>query len=432
MSIITILKGKIKSPVYRNTLIYTLTDALSKGLSFLTLPFISYYLIPEQLGIAANFDVLATILCLLAGQATVNGLPYFYYDRNKESVAKLISNLIFIIIIALSALSVVILLCSNIISGYLHLGLMLQLLTVLSVITTLLMGIDTIVYRLENKPISFAILQILQTIIYLGLLCWLVIGAKMEALGKIYSLVATNVIMATIHTVLLYKRGFICFTVDKESIMTLLKFGIPLMPHSISFWLKGGMDKILLTTYCGLAANGLYSMAMSFGVIYSIFNTAFSNAYVPYLQERLTKITPENEQAENLSIVQWSYKIMIGFVGLYFFVLIACWIAIEFILSDNYAGSMQFIPWILLALLFQSFYSMVIQFPYSKKKTLGLGIITFSCAIIQMLLTFTLVRQMGVNGIKYSLVIGSLLTMLGVWWYSNKIYPMPWFNFYNK
>lgn len=46
----------------------------------------------------------------------------------------------------------------------------------------------------------------------------------------------------------------------------------------------------------------------------------------------------------------------------------------------------------------------------------------------QLLLTFLLVKTIGADGIKYSLVIGSLTIMLGVWWYSNKVYPMPWFS----
>ena len=432
MNIVTTLRTRINNPLLRNTIIYTLSDALSKGLSFLTLPFISYYLIPEQLGIAANFDVLASIVCLIAGQAIVNGLPYFYYDRSKASVAKLIFNLIFIIVLILIILCSIILLCSGVINNYLQLALSLQLLTIVSVFSTLLISIDTIVFRLENKPIIFAVLQVTYTVIYLSFLCWLVIGARMEAIGKIYSLVATNIIMAVVHTLLLYRRGFVIFKFCGNSIKELLRFGVPLMPHSLSFWLKSGTDKIILTTYCGLAANGLYSMAMSFGAIYSIFNTAFSNAYVPYLQERLSKITPETEEKEHKSIVKWSYKVMMMFVLLFIAVILACWLVINYVLSTNYADSFQFIPWILLSLLIKSFYTMVVQFPYSKKKTLGLGIVTFTCALIQMLLTLMMVRYIGLNGIKYSLVAGATLTMIGVWWLSNKIYPLPWFGFYKS
>ena len=84
------------NPVAKQAFIYTATDAISKGISFLVIPFISYYLTPDQLGIAANFEVLQSIVILLAGLVVVNGLPYFYYDRDKKAFALFVSNLIMV------------------------------------------------------------------------------------------------------------------------------------------------------------------------------------------------------------------------------------------------------------------------------------------------------------------------------------------------
>ena len=47
-----------KNAVFKNSAIYMGTDAFSRAIAFLLLPIISKYLVPEQLGIAANFDVL--------------------------------------------------------------------------------------------------------------------------------------------------------------------------------------------------------------------------------------------------------------------------------------------------------------------------------------------------------------------------------------
>lgn len=119
------------------------------------LPFVSFYLIPEQLGIAANFDVLQSILMLLAGQAIVNALPYFYYDRSREEIGLLVSNLLFIIIAVNLCFLIIILLIYGLIDEYLHIGLFLQLLTLISVIANLLLSINLILYRLEEKPFVF-------------------------------------------------------------------------------------------------------------------------------------------------------------------------------------------------------------------------------------------------------------------------------------
>lgn len=421
-----------KLPLFKNTIIYIITDGISKAISFLLLPFISYYIIPEQMGLVANYDVLYSIVCLIAGQAVVNAIPYFYYNCSRKEIALLVSNLILLIIIINIILCCVIFFVSPFIEIHLQLTIGLQLLTVISSIYFLLISINLVLLRLENKPYIFAKLQILQTIIYVVMVVILVIVERMEAIGKIYSLVISLGIMGTLHFFLLFKRKYIVFQRDYRYIKELLKFGIPLLPHSLSFWLKSGMDKVLLTSFCGLNANGLYSMAMSFGAVYSIFNVAFSNAYVPYLQKRLSMISIENNDTEKVKIVRLTYKVYLIFILLYFISVFICWFVINYILSEKYKSSFEYIPWIMLSLTIMAFYSLIVEFIYTKKKTLGLGIITFTCSIVQFCLTYIFVKFLGSIGIKYSLVISSLLTTSFVWYYSNKVYPMPWFLFFKN
>ncbi len=303
------IKGYLQHPIFKRTAIYTITDGITKSISFIVLPIVSYFIIPSELGIAANFDVLQNIVILLAGQVVVNSLPYFYYERTKEEVAILVSNLLFQVLLLNMIFAIIIVFCTNIIDGYLHIGLSLQLLTVLSSICMLANSVNFILYRMEDNPINFAKLQIGQVIVYVGLLIILVVGYEQQAFGKILSHVVAMFIMSFIHLSLLYKRGYLLFKVDLNIQKTLMKFGIPLLPHSLSFWIKGGMDKVILTTYCGLSVNGLYSMALSFGAVYALFNTSFNNVYVPELQKRLSKMTPENEYEEKKFLVKLSYKL---------------------------------------------------------------------------------------------------------------------------
>ena len=421
-----------KNSFLTNTIIYTITDGVSKGLSFILLPIVSYYLIPAQLGIAANFDVLQSIIMLLAGQAVVNALPYFFYECSRENITLLVSNLIWIILACCVIISSFILIFNTTIKEFLHINIGLQILTVVSTIACLICNINTTLYRLEEKVLSFSLSQIVQSVIQVLLTIVLVIWLEMEAIGKIYSIVFTYSIMGSIHLYLLFRRGYIKFKLSIHDVKSLLNFGIPLLPHSLSFWIRSGFDKVLLTTFCGLSMNGLYSMAMSFGAIYTIFNNAFNNAFVPYLQKRLSNLDKSNILVEKREIVKLSYKIYLLFICLYFLVVILCWIVVHYILDSKYESSFQFIPWILLSLTINSFYNLVIQYPYKAKKTFGLGMITFTSSIIQLLLTYIFIRIFNEDGIKYSIVLGASITTIWVWWYSNRVYPMPWFNVYKR
>lgn len=425
-------KGKARNPVVKNSLIYVGTDAFTRAVSFLLLPLVSKFLLPEQLGIAANFDVLQSILALLGGMATVNALSYFFYKRSKEQMASMVSNLVWTILGFNLLFAVIILFSCNIIESHLHIGLMLQLLTVVSCVSLLVSDISKLIFRLEDKPLHFAALQLGQSMLYIGLQLFMVVHLGMQALGRIYSLVFSLLAFSALHVFILIKKGYLKPGFDKGTTKELLKFGLPLLPHSLSFWLKSGMDKILLTAYCGLAVNGLYSMAMSFGALYSMCEISFSKAYSPYLQKRIANFTSENEAEEKKRLVKQSYSFGALFVGLYFVLVAVCWIAIHYVINERYIPCFEFIPWILLAATIKVFYSLTIEYIYTAKKTVGLGIITFSCSILQLGLTFILLKFMGKEGIKVSIVVGALITMISVWWYSNKVYPMPWFGLLTK
>lgn len=423
---------KFRQPIVRDTFIYTVTDAICKGMSFLLLPLVSFYLVPDELGIAANFDVLQFIVSLISGQAVVNALPYFYYERSKDQFAILVSNLFFIIVLINIVISIIIFFASGLFEHYLHLGFMLQLLTVVFTIVQLLHSVNTVLYRLEDNAKAFSAIQIAESIIQVLLVLFLVVQLKMGAVGKICSATGGYLFFAIINLYLLNKRHYIRFVIDKSAISELLKFGIPLLPHSLSFWIKSGADKILITTYCGLTANGLYSMALSFGAIYTMLNNAFMMAFVPYLQKRINSMTPENEYSEKKKYVKILYTIGLLFFLLFGVIVVGCWVLMKLVLSSSYDGAFQFIPWIILSLAIYAFYSLVIQFPYTVKKTAGIGIITLSGSIVQILITFYLIKVIGIDGVKYSLVIGALIIMSGIWWYSNKVYPLPWFSFFNR
>ena len=119
--------------------------------------------------------------------------------------------------------------------------------------------------------------------------------------------------MALFHLYRLIKAGYIEVKIKYGYIKDLLKFGLPLLPHSLSFWLKGGADKIIITNFCGLYQNGLYSMALTMNSIYNLVSNALMNAYVPNLQKRLSSVKEENLENEKRSVIKQNYLIVAVF-----------------------------------------------------------------------------------------------------------------------
>ncbi len=109
-----------------------------------------------------------------------------------------------------------------------------------------------------------------------------------------------------------------------------------------------------------------------------------------------------------------------------------CWFIFNFMIDKKYLLAFEYMPFIILANFIYTFYQFTIQYIYKMKKTIIMGIITFSGSIIQMLLSYWLIQEYGVIGAVYSLLIGNLLITLCIFIYSNVVYDMPWLCFYSR
>ena len=357
----------------------------------------------------------------------VNALPYFYYEQNSAQRKSFISNLLILCFVICLILLLTIFLLQGAAINYLKLDFKVILLAIPVTFAQLIQNANLVLCRLEEKPKLFAIYQISYIVLHVGLMVFLVIVLKLGGYGRIYADIIAFVVMALFHLYRLIKAGYIEVKINYGYIRELLKFGLPLLPHSLSFWLKGGADKIIITNFCGLYQNGLYSMALTMNSIYNLVSNALMNAYVPNLQKRLSSVKEENLENEKRSVIKQNYLIVAVFSAIAVLAVGAAWFILNYLVESKYQESFKFVPLLILGQWIYCIYNLSIQYVYKQKKTLILGIITFTGSVIQVGLTWLFVKLFGVIGVAYSAVIGSLLISLGVFVYSNKVYPMPWF-----
>lgn len=414
------------SRVIKETLIYTITSTVRNAISFILLLFVSYYMPPEELGIATNFLVLSSIVSLLAGEAVVNSLPYFYYEQTKDKNAIFIFQIFLYSIVICILMLFFILLFNSFLEDRLKLSLFLQLLTIPYVIGSLLFNMNSILYRLEERPFMFAGTQIAYTLFSCFNVCLLVIFLRLGGKGKIYSDVVSLFVFALFSIYIINKRGYLRCTFSKFVMKKLLKFSVPLLPHSMASWLGDGINKILITSFCGLYYNGLYSMALTLTIIYKTLGNSFFYSYTPRLQKKLSIIDIDNNVKEKMHIVKVVRYMWVVFFVVAFLSLLAGWFVLTFILDSKYEGSFMFLPYMLLSIFIYYVYVFAMQLIYKMKKTFIMGLITFTGSVLQMSFSYFLIRDFGAIGAVYSSVVSSVFVCIGIFLYSNKVYPMPW------
>ena len=81
----------------------------------------------------------------------------------------------------------------------------------------------------------------------------------------------------------LIRRGYLQRLIpNKETVKSALAFGIPLIPHSASAWIRQGLDRYVINYFYMATQVGIYSFAYNFANIIQIIGLAFNatNSYI--------------------------------------------------------------------------------------------------------------------------------------------------------
>ena len=67
--------------------------------------------------------------------------------------------------------------------------------------------------------------------------------------------------------------------IDKDILKNMLRYSMPMIPNTLSWWVSNSSDKYILTAISGAAINGLYSVAYKLPTILSVFYGIFMSAW---------------------------------------------------------------------------------------------------------------------------------------------------------
>lgn len=425
------LRQLSSSPLVRNSFVYVFCDGINKAIPFLLLPFITHYLTPSDYGIITNFTVYVQILSVFCFTCTVGAVPVMFYKLDKEGLKRYVSSIILLNTLSQLLCSVIAVSASFWIEKSLNLSFPFQLSAIVTVWFSGITYVNMVLWRCEEKPLAFGVYQISQSALNALTTILFVILMLLGWQGRIYSMILATVVFGLISIVVLIRRGYLSFAIDKRFVKQTLLFALPLVPHALSFWFKGGLDKVMLTNMVGLSSNGLYSVALTWGSIVTMFLTAFNNAYAPFLYKKLTAF--DKDRQGTLNEQKRLVKLIWGIVLLTFLFIVLVYllshVLIKIIYAPSYYGSLEYLPWVMAAQFFQGGYLMFVCFAHYTFKTKILGLITFSLSILQVGITYQMILYCGPVGAAVSSALTSLMTFYFVARYAMKVYTLPWFNF---
>ena len=413
----------------KNTLIYFFADIFNKAVPFLLLPILTTYLTPEDYGIIATFGVFTSILVIFISMNTLGSIEVIYFQISKEKLKIYIANIFLIISISLFFILFATVLLSLQLTSLLNIPLEWLIVGVFISLAQVLNTINLLLWRVEYKAKNYSFFEIAQNLFNVSLTLLFVIALNMDWEGRLLAMAIAMISFGFLSFYLVVKvRGYFTFTYNKEYIKDALHYGIPLIPHSLAGWIKTGLDRVFLTSLVGVAATGIYSVGYQLGTIVMVIATSLYKAWLPKLYEMMTNMTDEDKK----QIVKFTYLYFIGILLLTVVLYFSLDIFIKLFIGEEFAESKNIVLFILMAYAFDSMYFAVVPYMFYNKKTKIISAVTISTSLIHAPLSYWLIKEYGMYGATYASVVSFGLTFFVIWYYSNKVYAMPWFSFWRK
>lgn len=361
--------------------------------SFITIPIITYFIAPIEYGKVSMFTLMQSILGMLVYLGMDQA--YIKYYNETDDKDNLLLNAISPAILLSFCIGIVVFVFQREISDWLF-GTPNETLCIILLVTYLPFVVCErfflIYVRMQEKGLQFSALSIIVKFFTLVFSIVFLFYFEKSFRSIIYATVIAQIIGSIcISFSVLRKFNFKHFCLNKNMLISMFKFGFPLVPATLIGWVLNSMDKIMIRGMCGYEQLGLYSAALKIVSILTIIQSCFSTFWTP-VAFRWNK--------ENKGI--WRFEV-VGHTLLCLMTIIMILILtfknlIIHILSPDYVQSVTILPFLLLSPIMQTISEVTVVGIYFTGRSLYTVIVAIGGCIVNIVLNGLLIPDFGAIG----------------------------------
>lgn len=417
--------------IIRSSGIYTALSIFNRAVSFLLLPVLTRLLSPLHYGILATFQAIYPMGESFIDMGSNTAISRQYFDKDEKeplSFAQYIFNATVVKLLFLMLFSVLLFLLRNLLVKEFNFPFWLVSVIPCVAFCGAFIGTVRALFIVQKKPYAYSLLQGTRTIINILLSLLLVIVIGMGWKGRVSGITATEVIFFVACLAYLLRKNLLSCKLKPDLIKKMLLFGMPLFAYGIGRWVINLTDRFFLNTMLDVSVTGVYSVGYSVASIVEFIAGAVGLAVMPVLFEKLKNPT----ELQKSLIVRYTY-----FYFLFMLIITLVWIFIspyfmKIFIGKSFMQAAKYIPLISLAYFANAIFRMFSWYVAYSKKTYYLTYAVIIAAVINLILNYFLIKLNGAIGAAQSTLISYLVNTALVWYFAQKVYPMPWFSFIRK
>ncbi|EMJ3106628.1 oligosaccharide flippase family protein [Acinetobacter baumannii] len=388
--------------ILKDSFIYLIGELFAKSLPFLMLPYLTRKLGPDGFGELSYYLTMLSLFGIFVGLSQDGAVTRYFYFYGKKALNTVVkAGYLFNIVISFILLL-----------GCWWLKAEIMAYVVLATMFQSFVNVQLALRQCQKQPLKYITIQII-----LSLTNVLFTIAALEYFSqdlvayRILAIVIANMTTFLIASLVLGDlfRDHNRFTWKRLrlGLFYIFSFGLPLILHQSSFFIKGQLDRIFIYQQYSKVELGIYSAGVQIAAVLPIILMALNKAIVPYYYQGLKD---SSLTIKKYTLVSLPLSVLPAVVG---------WLLPEqvylWFLGTNYIGSKYYVIMYLLGFGCNLPYLILVNyfFFYAKNKTIST--ISLISSLIY-LLGLWLLCSVDIYLIPYALILSNIVLLCSLWW----------------
>ncbi|MDV7466177.1 oligosaccharide flippase family protein [Acinetobacter baumannii] len=390
--------------VLKDSFIYLIGELFAKSLPFLMLPYLTRKLGPDGFGELSYYLTLLALFGIFVGLSQDGAVTRYFYFYGKKALNTVVkAGYLFNIVISVLLLLGCWWLKAEIIA-YVVLATMFQS----------FINVQLALRQCQKQPLKYITIQII-----LSLTNVLFTIAALEYFSqdlvayRILAIVISNLTTFLIASFVLGDlfRDNYRFTWQRLrlGLFYIFSFGLPLILHQSSFFIKGQLDRIFIYQQYSKAELGIYSAGVQIAAVLPIIFMALNKAIVPYYYQGLKDNSLTIAKIKKYTLYSLPLSILPAVVS---------WLLPEqvylWFLGQSYVGSKYYVVMYLLGFGANLPYLMLVNYFFYYGKNLMISKVTTLSSIVYIVFLYFFAKET-IELIPYALLISNFVLIVIFW-----------------
>ena len=406
----------------KHSAIYGLGGLVSRILAVLLLPLYTRYLSPSDYGKVETLIALTTVIGIVLRMGIHSAFFRFYFDSPEQDHRRLVLRTSFWFTMAMATAGLIVgVALSSQISDLLF-GTTDDAELVAAAFVGLWAGMNyeqlTSLFRVEERSTAFVAASLSNVLLTIGATLILVVALDMGPIGVIVgNFTGTLLVYAALVG---YRREQLGLQFDRGLLREMNRFGTPLVPTALFLWVTNFSDRLFLVQLADVTEVGLYSVGVRIASAMVLLLTAFRLAWPAFAYS----IEDEDEARRTYAYVL-TYLVLVATWVATALALLSPWI-VEAIADPAFDESSRVVgPLAFAAVVFGAYIVVAIGVGRARRTQFN-WVVTGVAAAVNIVLNLVLIPPYGMIGAAVATVAAYTTMFVGMAWWSQRIYPVPY------